>query len=236
VHSNTPDEALAALERLEERESPYRVVISVGMLKEGWDVKNVYAICSLRPMLSELFTEQTLGRGLRLPFGDYTGIEILGTLEVLAHDRYEALLKKAGVINEAFVDRRTRAALRRDAKGQLVSVVETTDVSTPVVEAVDGGPPIAATREGQPVVAPLAERVAKAEAELTHLQSELPPRSELPVLRVPRLKMTPVASEFSLADIGERRQQAIVDQLPDLATRIVDRGDLQARDAHGASL
>jgi type III restriction enzyme len=203
VHSDAPDEALEALGKLEEPASPYRIVVSVGMLKEGWDVKNVYAICSLRPMLSELLTEQTLGRGLRLPFGEYTGIEILDTLEVLAHDRYEDLLKKAGIINESFVDRRTRAVLRRNAEGQLVSTVETTDVSTPVVEAADGEPSIAATPEGQPVVTPLTEHVAKAESELTQLQTQLAPRSDVPVLRVPRLRMTPVDSQFSLADITD---------------------------------
>ena len=37
------------------------MIVSVGMLKESWDVKNIYAICSLRPMLSELLQEQTLG-------------------------------------------------------------------------------------------------------------------------------------------------------------------------------
>jgi type III restriction enzyme len=236
VHSNAPDEALAALERLEDQDSPYRIVVSVGMLKEGWDVKNVYAICSLRPMLSELLTEQTLGRGLRLPFGEYTGIEILDTLEVLAHDRYEDLLRKAGVINEAFVDRRTRAVLRRNSEGQLVSTVETTDVSAPVVEAAAGEPSIAATPEGRPVVAPLNEHVAKAEEELTQLQTELPPRSELPVLRVPLLKMTPVASEFSLADIfdfdpfrkaGERIAADPEDQLrrTRLSARVVEGPD-----------
>ena len=203
VHSDAPDLALAELDKLEEPTNPYRIVVNVGMLKEGWDVKNVYVICSLRPMLSELLTEQTLGRGLRLPFGEYTGIEILDTLEVLAHDRYEDLLKKAGVINEAFVDRRTRAVLRRNAEGQLVSTIETTDVSVPVVAAGDGEFSLAATPEGQPVVAPLAEHMQKAQAELTQLQVQLPPRSDLPVLRVPRLKMTPVESLFSLADITD---------------------------------
>jgi type III restriction enzyme len=66
VHSKAPDEALAGLETVEDRESPVRIIVSVGMLKEGWDVKNVYAICSLRPLLSDVLTEQTLGRGLRL--------------------------------------------------------------------------------------------------------------------------------------------------------------------------
>jgi len=74
----------------------------------------------MRSSVSEILTEQTLGRGMRLPFGAYTGIEILDTLEVVAHERYEELLKKAGVLNEAFVDYRTRAALRINAKGQQV--------------------------------------------------------------------------------------------------------------------
>src|SRR5205085_4103124 len=111
VHSNAPDEALAALDRLEEPTNPYRILVSVGMLKEGWDVKNVYVIASLRASVSDILTEQTLGRGMRLPFGKYTGIEILDTLEVVAHERYEDLLKKAGVLNQAFIDYRTWAAL-----------------------------------------------------------------------------------------------------------------------------
>ena len=73
VHSDAPDEALAQLEKLEEPDSPYRIVISVGMLKEGWDVKNVYVIASMRASVSELLTEQTLGRGMRLPFGGIYG-------------------------------------------------------------------------------------------------------------------------------------------------------------------
>jgi len=107
VHSKVPDEALAQLDRLEDPGSPYRIVISVGMLKEGWDVKNVYVIASMRASVSDILTEQTLGRGLRLPFGRYTDVEILDTLEVLGHERYEDLLRKAGVLNEQFIDRRT---------------------------------------------------------------------------------------------------------------------------------
>jgi len=49
----------------------------------------------------------------------------------------------------------------------------------------------------------MAEHVAKAKAELTQLQTQLPQRSDLPVLRLPRLKMTPVENQFSLADITD---------------------------------
>ena len=94
VHSNAPDEALAELAKVEDHGSPVRIIISVGMLKEGWDVRNVYVIASMRPSVSEILTEQTLGRGMRLPFGHYVDIELLDTLEVIAHERYEDLLKK----------------------------------------------------------------------------------------------------------------------------------------------
>jgi type III restriction enzyme len=43
------------------------VVIHVNKLKEGWDVRNLYTIVPLRASASDILTEQTLGRGLRLP-------------------------------------------------------------------------------------------------------------------------------------------------------------------------
>jgi type III restriction enzyme len=48
-------------------ESPYKVIVSVMMLKEGWDVKNVTTIVGLRPFGADnrVLPEQTLGRGLR---------------------------------------------------------------------------------------------------------------------------------------------------------------------------
>lgn len=65
------DEDLKALRRLS-REldsdvSPYRCIVSVLMLREGWDVRNVTTIVPLRPLSakSRILPEQTLGRGLR---------------------------------------------------------------------------------------------------------------------------------------------------------------------------
>jgi type III restriction enzyme len=203
VHSKQADDALAELEKLEEPGNPYRVIVSVGMLKEGWDVKSVYVICSLRASVSDLLTEQTLGRGLRLPFGRYTESPLLDSLEVLAHERYEQLLKKAGVINERFVDRRTRAVLRKNSAGQLVSNVETTEVETPV-EIDDDSSIETPAEQGRAILSSVEDQKSQADAELKALLAELPPRSGLPPLRIPQLKMTPVRSSFSLADITDR--------------------------------
>lgn len=125
VHSNlkgdAKEAALAALEAVEDPDSPVRIIVSVGMLKEGWDVKNVYVIASMRASVSSVLTEQTLGRGMRLPFGEYTEVEMLDTLEVLAHERYEALLAKRQALNEKFIDHAVLAELRRTAEGNLVA-------------------------------------------------------------------------------------------------------------------
>lgn len=207
IHSDAPDEALAQLDGLEAPSNPYRIVISVGMLKEGWDVKNVYVIASMRASVSEILTEQTLGRGLRLPFGTVTGIEILDTLEVLGHERYYDLLRKSNVLNEQFIDRRTRAVLRRNAEGQLVPVVETSEVNVPILPALvdENGmpqPPLAA-EVGRPLIQSIEDVTQRGETQLKHLHLELSPREDVPPLRIPQLKMSAVKSSFSLADITE---------------------------------
>lgn len=120
VHSNAPDDALEKLETVEEPNSPIRIIISVGMLKEGWDVKNVYVLASMRASVSDILTEQTLGRGLRLPFGQYTGEEMLDTLEVLAHERYDDLLRRTGLMNEQLRDHRVQMLMHRDESGNTV--------------------------------------------------------------------------------------------------------------------
>ena len=53
--------------KIDSLESPYKVIVSVLMLKEGWDVKNVTTIVGLRAYSakSNILPEQTLGRGLR---------------------------------------------------------------------------------------------------------------------------------------------------------------------------
>jgi type III restriction enzyme len=53
-------------------DSPYKAIISVMMLKEGWDVKNVTTIVGLRAYSakSNILPEQTLGRGLRKMYPD----------------------------------------------------------------------------------------------------------------------------------------------------------------------
>ncbi len=88
------DEAMARLLAVEHDEET-EIVIHVNKLKEGWDVTNLYTIVPLRASASEILTEQTIGRGLRLPFGERTGIEAIDRLTIIAHDRFQDILDRA---------------------------------------------------------------------------------------------------------------------------------------------
>ena len=64
-------ENLALLKSVDEKENPVEWIVSVSMLTEGWDVKNVFQIVphEQRAFNSKLLISQVLGRGLRIPLG-----------------------------------------------------------------------------------------------------------------------------------------------------------------------
>ncbi len=82
---------------IDDPKSSVKVVVSVLMLREGWDVKNVSIILGLRPFTSKanILPEQSIGRGLRLmkDLGpDYTQI-----LEIIGTDKFEEFVKQLEV-------------------------------------------------------------------------------------------------------------------------------------------
>lgn len=89
------DENIKLLLSLEQPDNRIEIVIHVNMLKEGWDVTNLYTIIPLRASASETLTEQTIGRGLRLPYGQRTGEDEVDRLSIVSHDRYEAIVRLA---------------------------------------------------------------------------------------------------------------------------------------------
>ena len=66
------DKARETAREVDEATSPVNAIVSVLMLREGWDVQNVTVIVGLRPYTSKanILPEQTIGRGLRLMFRD----------------------------------------------------------------------------------------------------------------------------------------------------------------------
>jgi len=78
-----------------ETDKSTEIVIHVNQLNEGWDVTNLYTIVPLRAFAAAILTEQTLGRGLRLPYGERTGDEVVDRLTIIAHDHFDEIIKRA---------------------------------------------------------------------------------------------------------------------------------------------
>ena len=92
------------LDELDQPESLVLAVVSVNKLKEGWDVKNIAVVVTLRAMASEVLTQQTMGRGLRLPFGKYTGVWQIDQLDIIAHQSFAELLNAENVLQQFGLD------------------------------------------------------------------------------------------------------------------------------------
>lgn len=99
VHSNQSgeekDEVIAELVSLEDPNNTTEIVIHVNMLKEGWDVTNLYTIVPLRTAASLTLREQTIGRGLRLPYGKRTGNDKVDKLTIVSHDKFQQIIEEA---------------------------------------------------------------------------------------------------------------------------------------------
>ena len=82
------DRLRALANAVDSRDNQYKAIVSVMVLKEGWDVRNVTTIVGLRPYSakSNILPEQTLGRGLRKMYpGDLEEyVSVVGTEAFMA--------------------------------------------------------------------------------------------------------------------------------------------------------
>jgi len=99
VHSNIrgeeKDDVVQQLLTVEDPDNPVEIVIHVNMLKEGWDVTNLYTIVPLRAANSRTLVEQSIGRGLRLPYGKRAGVAAVDRLTIVSHDRFQEIVDHA---------------------------------------------------------------------------------------------------------------------------------------------
>lgn len=130
IHSNMKgeetEENVRLLLSIEKAENPIEIVLHVYKLKEGWDVNNLFTIIPLNAAKSDILAMQTIGRGLRLPFGFITGDEDIDTLDIVAHEHYRELVDE--IKNSDFFR-------YRDLDRTGVEPTDTVDVSSPVDDA-----------------------------------------------------------------------------------------------------
>lgn len=103
------------IKRIDDPENPFTAVVSVMMLKEGWDVRNVKVMVPLRPCDSRTLTEQILGRGLRRMFppswspeGELRDSGFHEGLYVIRHPSFEQIIGQLQDIVEETDARQTR--------------------------------------------------------------------------------------------------------------------------------
>jgi type III restriction enzyme len=87
---------------IDKPDNKIKAIVSVMMLREGWDVRNVSVVLGLRPFTAkaEILPEQVIGRGLRLVTGigpDTQTLEVLGTRNLLKVLREQLEAEGVGV-------------------------------------------------------------------------------------------------------------------------------------------
>ena len=143
VHSNQrgeeKDETVQQLISVESRENPTEIVVHVNMLKEGWDVTNLYTIVPLRAANSKTLVEQSIGRGLRLPYGKRTGVAAVDRLTIVSHDKFQEIIDQANRPDSII---RTGVVIGRDIPVQQNQVVTVpSQIENAITGKSDGGKP-----------------------------------------------------------------------------------------------
>lgn len=169
------DETVQQLINVEKPENPTEIVIHVNMLKEGWDVTNLYTIVPLRAANSQTLVEQSIGRGLRLPYGKRTGVGAVDRLTIVAHDKFQDIIDYAnspesvirgGLKVVYFNDERSKVYV---AEPEIMYRVRPSEVS---------GKPAAPAAKQKPLFeSPMELEAAKATLEIIRSEYEKLPRS-----------------------------------------------------------
>jgi len=151
VHSNIrgeeKDEVVQQLLTVEHPDNPVEIVIHVNMLKEGWDVTNLYTIVPLRAANSRTLVEQSIGRGLRLPYGKRVGVPAVDRLTIVSHDKFQEIVDHANDPNSII---RAGVVIGRDIPAAGRKAVE---VKSAFEQAISGGVvPARPAAGGQPAV------------------------------------------------------------------------------------
>ncbi len=214
VHSNQKgeekDETVQQLLSVEDPANPTEIVIHVNMLKEGWDVTNLYTIVPLRAANSRTLVEQSIGRGLRLPYGKRVGFEAVDTLTIVSHDKFQEIIDYARS-GESIIKR--GVVIGRDIPDEPTRVVQVQPLAIMRLVGATAGPgetAVPAPAEQQPLfTTPRAQTAAMRAWETIREFERLPsstdlakPETQRAIVERVRAAMTPAQGEIE--GIGEQ--------------------------------
>ncbi|MGN6644528.1 MAG: DEAD/DEAH box helicase, partial [Verrucomicrobiota bacterium] len=235
------DEMVERLLKVEHNDEPTEIVIHVNMLKEGWDVTNLYTIVPLRAANARILIEQSIGRGLRLPYGKRTGVNAVDRLNIIAHDKFQEIVDEAKKPDSAIrlqqvilePDKLTEKTVTVVSQPQLASKLgfqpEQTTASTLVPQSAES--PVFTTPEDQKVAQITYEVIRKLENQPQKLPSVSylsKPEVQAAVLkevqtqyRPSQLEIEGVAKQPDFAAIVARTTEVVIQQTIDIPRILV---------------
>ena len=243
------DEMVERLLRVEHTDEPTEIVIHVNMLKEGWDVTNLYTIVPLRAANARTLIEQSIGRGLRLPYGKRTGVTAVDRLNIVAHDRFQEIVEEANNPNSTI--RLQQVILNPDQLQQKTVTI----VSQPQLAAKLGlqpEHPTATTYESEPnrassVFCPEEQRIAQITYDVIRRFESQPeklpsvaylqqPDVQAAVLREvaaqyrpAQMELTGITEQPDLAAVVARTTEIVVQQTIDIPRiLVVPKGEVKS--------
>ncbi len=224
------EETVEKLLTVEQNDNPVEIVIHVNMLKEGWDVTNLYTIVPLRAANARTLIEQSIGRGLRLPYGRRTGVTAVDRLNIVAHDRFQEIVDEANnpnspirlkqlVLDEADLSRKTVTVV---AAPTILSSLGLQSATPTESEASPATPPPAFTDPEEMKVARLAydafRKLAREPDKVPNTSYLSRPEVQAQIVKEVRSQFQPAQMEF----------EGVAKPTPDMAAVVAATAKLMA--------
>lgn len=243
------EEMITRLLKVEHTEEPTEIVIHVNMLKEGWDVTNLYTIVPLRAANARILIEQSIGRGLRLPYGKRTGVAAVDRLSIVAHDKFQEIINEANR-PESLIHLQTLVLSPEDLEQKTKTVVSQSRLDTMLgvmPSGISAETEIAGAAEVKAFSNPEEERVAQVTRDVIRKMESQPqklpsvsylitPEIQAEVIREVTARYRPaqlvlegIAEQPDIAAVVAKTSELVIEQTIDIPRiLVVPKGEVQS--------
>jgi len=243
------EEMIERLLKVEHAEEPTEIVIHVNMLKEGWDVTNLYTIVPLRAAHARILIEQSIGRGLRLPYGKRTGVTAVDRLNIVAHDKFQEIIDEANkpdspirmqavVIDTAELSQKTATVVSQSRLATLLGLQPSQVTGSTLLAGKDVPPAFASpeeeriaqithevirTLENQPQTVPTVEFLKKPEIQAAIVKAVEEQRL------IPQLELEGMAEKPDIGAVVAKTVELVMQQTIDIPRiLVVPKGEVKS--------
>ncbi len=217
------EEMIERLLKVEHPDEPTEIVIHVNMLKEGWDVTNLYTIVPLRAANARILIEQSIGRGLRLPYGKRAGVIAVDRLNIVAHDKFQEIIDEANksdsviklqavVLDDTDLERKTTTLVSRSRLEEKLGITPSQITSNTTITGQDAEP-VFTKQEEQKVAQVAWEEIQK----LSNQPQKLP---DLSYLKKPEIQAAIIKAVEERQPLSDQMVFEGFKEKPDIAAVI----------------